>query len=107
MTVEFDSPTRSPHEASAAERRRIDKLRRKVLTWWDALPDAQREPRYHLAQLAKSTGLPVTTLGPVLRGLGWTREEVRLSGVQHAVWIPPGQPSQKKPAGRPRLIPIC
>jgi len=90
---------------TAAQRRHAERMQRRVLDWWEALPEPSRGPFYSIAHLANLTDLPAASLGPVLRELDWQREEVRVGGVQRAIWLPPGAASQKKPAGRPRLLP--
>lgn len=89
---------------TAAQRRHAERRQRKVLAWWDNLPESARLTFYSIAQLAKLTDLPATSLGPTLCELGWEREEVRIGGVPRAIWLPPGAASQKKPAGRPRML---
>jgi len=103
-----DKSTHSIHIAAkqtAAERREVERKQRKVITWWRTLPDSKRDPYYSITQLAKLIDVPAASLGPVLRELGWQREEVRIDGNPRAIWLPPGAASQKKPAGRPRLFP--
>lgn len=89
----------SPAPARAA--RKLAKLQRKVLAWWDSVPADARRTHYLGAQLARGVGIPVATLGPALKSLGWRREQVRLAGEQVGVWCSPGAPSIKRPRGRP------
>lgn len=100
MNCELGCPP-LPLPQSARAARRLAKLQRKVQLWWDTLPCESRRGHYLGTQLARSTGIPVAQLGPVLRSLGWRREQVRLAGEQVGVWIAPGSPSIKRPRGRP------
>lgn len=85
--------------------RRQAKLQRKVQSWWDAQPADTRRVHYLGTQLAQLLGIATHLLGPVLRSLGWRRDQVRLGERQVGVWTAPGAPSIKRPRGRPRLNP--
>lgn len=91
----------TPNPASARTARRMAKLRRKVLYWWNTMPAETRRTHYLAAQITSAIGTPTTVLGPALRALGWRREQVRLQGRQVVVWIAPGAPSIKRAIGRP------
>jgi hypothetical protein len=95
------SPASPANAASASAARKLAKLQRKVLAWWRSVPADRRRTHYLGAQLAQGVGIPVTTLGPALKSLGWRREQVRLAGTQVPVWCAPGAPSIKRPIGRP------
>jgi len=87
---------------TARSARKLAKLQRRVLQWWQSLPADGRRAHFLGAQLAPLVGIPAASLGPVLRSLGWRREQVRLAGEQIGVWIAPGARSIKRPRGRPR-----
>ena len=99
-----DTPEITPNPASTRAARRMAKLRRKVLRWWNTAPAETRRTHYLPAQITAAVGVPTTTLGPALRALGWRSEQLRLAGRQVAVWIAPGAASIKRPIGRPPIF---
>lgn len=83
--------------------RRSQRIAQQVSAWWQHLPDTQRAQFYAVADIETATQVPAETLGPALRLLNWTREQIRVDGVATVVWVPPGQPSAKRPRGRPSI----
>jgi len=72
-----------------------------VLQWWARLPLPERRAFYTGAELSTATGIGMATLGPVLRALGWQRDQVRFDGISTPVWVVPGAKSPKRAVGRP------
>ena len=98
-------PTERPSvpqlKSSARAARRLTKLQRKVLIWWDGVPQETRRGYYLGHEISAAVAVAAVALGPALRSLGWRREQVRLQGQQVGVWVAPGAPSVKRPIGRP------
>ena len=65
---------------SACDARQLAKLRRKVLIWWDSMPQGTRRAHYLGAHIARAVGTPLTTLSPALAALGWRSQQMRLAG---------------------------
>ncbi|WP_157991553.1 hypothetical protein [Caldimonas tepidiphila] len=93
VEIQVDIPMR--------ERRKAERLRRKVLRWWNEIPVAKRLPYYVGDAIASAAGEAITTLGPALRELGWHSEQVRLAGGRVSVWVPPESNFVKRSVGRP------
>ncbi len=91
---------------SARAARRLAKLQRKVLAWWESVPADARRSHYLGAEITTGVRVSTVLLGPALNALGWRREQVRLNGRQVGVWVPPGAPSMKRPVGRPSFSQI-
>lgn len=102
MTHTAIVPTDISKTLSSSQRRKLARHQASVSAWWGNLPEAERNLPRPLHTLTAAIGIHETSLGPVLRVMGWTRVQVRLSGPPCVVWCPPGTPPPTRPGpGRP------
>lgn len=102
-----DAPNTTPGASTARETRKLAKLRQKVRSWWDSMPQDTRRAHYIGAQITRDVGAPLATLSPALTALGWRSQQMRISGKRVRVWIAPGTPIFKRPIGRPLVIKLA